>query len=92
MIAKPLLKLKENEKGAKYQASEFQIFYRKAGTVAWENSENVCEHLYLISGEAVITLNDEVETVSWPCEFIFPEKTYHKIEATTDIVFLVFRG
>lgn len=76
--------IKENEKGKTYQADGFKILYRYKDMIAGDNSENVKELIYFISGSAEITLQDK----TWIIEF--PAKTYHKIKALTDISFILF--
>jgi len=82
--------IKENEKGKNYQADNLKILYRYKGTIAGDNSENVEELIYLITGTAEITLKDSTKTVEAPAKIEFPAKTYHKIKALTDISFIMF--
>jgi len=84
--------IKENEKGKTYQANGFKILYRYKGRIAGDNSENVKETIYFITGSAEITLRDKTWTVEAPAKVEFPVKTYHKIKALTDISFIVFEG
>ena len=82
--------LKENEKGKTYQADGFKILYRYKDKVAGDNSENVEELIYFISGSAEITLKDKVWVIDAPAKVEFPANTYHKIKALTDISFVLF--
>jgi len=82
--------IKENEKGKTYQADNFKILYRYKDAIAGDNSENVKELIYFISGSAEITLGDKTWIVESPAKVEFPAKTYHKIVALTDISFILF--
>jgi len=82
--------IKENEKGTTFQAEGFKILYRHKGKFAGDNDINKYEILYLISGSAKVTILDEIKTIEAPSKFIIPEKTYHKIDALTDIALILF--
>ena len=82
--------IKENEKGKTYQAEGFKILYRYKGKVAGDNSENVEELIYFITGSAEITLKDKTWIIESPAKVEFPANTYHKIKALTDISFILF--
>jgi len=81
--------IKENEKGKTYQADGFKIVYRHKDTISGDNSENVEELIYLVSGSAEVTLKDKTWTAEAPAKIEFPAKTYHKIKALTDICFIL---
>ena len=82
--------IKDNEKGKVYQSDKFQIFYRNKDSISGDNSENVEEEIYLVSGEAEITLREEVKIIKAPIKIEIPAKTYHKIKALTDIIFILY--
>jgi len=84
--------IKENEKGKTYQAGGFKILYRYKGMIAGDNSKNVKELIYFISGSAEITLKDKIWVIESPTKIEFPAKTYHKIKALTDISFIIFEN
>ena len=84
--------IKENEKGKTFQADGFKILYRHKNTIAWDNSENVKELIYFITGSAEITLKYKTWTIISPAKIEFPANTYHKIKALTDISFILFEG
>lgn len=84
--------IKENEKGKVYQADGFKIFYRNKDTVSGDNSENKEELIYLITGSAKVTLKDSTRIANAPEKIEFPANTYHKIEATTDISFILYEN
>ncbi len=82
--------IKKNEKGRTYQADGFKILYRCKGAIAGDNSENVEELIYFITGSAEVTLRDKTWVIESPAELRFPAKTYHRIKALTDISFIIF--
>ena len=82
--------IKEKLEGKNYQTNGFKIFYRHKNTIAGDNTENVRETIYLISGKAEFTLKDKMWTEEAPAKIEFPAKTYHKIKALTDIAFILF--
>ncbi len=82
--------IKKNKKGKTYQANNFKILYRYKNMIAGDNSENVKELIYFITGSAEITLRDKTWTIKSPTEIEFPAKTYHKIKALSDISFIMF--
>ncbi len=82
--------IKENEKGKTYQANGFKILYRYKDMIAGDNSKNVEELIYFITGSAEITLKNKVWIIKSPAKIEFPAKTYHKIKALTDISFILF--
>jgi hypothetical protein len=77
--------IKENIKGKTYQGDGFKVLYRNRGSISGDNENNHKEIIYLITGKASLTLGDKEWEVTAPTRFIFSEKTYHKIEAITDI-------
>ena len=85
------IKLIEDKKeGKNYQADDFKICYRYKDMIAGNNSENVEEIIYLITGTAEITIKDFTRTVKAPAKIELSAKTYHKIRALTDIAFILF--
>ncbi|MBT4349258.1 hypothetical protein HOD19_00545 [bacterium] len=82
--------IKKDERGTKYQAEGFKIFYRDKNTITGDNAENVAELIYFITGSAEITLEDKTWVVEAPAKVEFPAKTYHKIKALTDVSFILF--
>ena len=86
----PMKLIKENEKGKTYQTEKCKILYRNKGSISGDNTENPKELIYLVSGSASVTLGDETWDVRAPGTIEFPKRTYHKIEALTDIIFILF--
>ena len=81
---------KENDKGKTYVTDKCKILYRNKGTIAGENDTAPEELIYLITGTAKITIKEKVFEVEAPAEIFIPAKTYHSIEAITDISFVLF--
>ena len=86
--------LKENDRGKTYEAQtkKFKILYRNKNKIAGDNSENIKELLYLITGSAEITLKNRTWTIEAPAKIEFPANTYHKIKALTDISLVLFEN
>jgi hypothetical protein len=84
--------IKENEKGKTYQADGFKILYRYKDKIAGDNSKNVRELIYFVTGSAKITLENKTWVIESPAKVEFPANTYHKIEALTDINFILFEN
>jgi len=82
--------VKEGGDGKKYQANGFRIYYRNENTITGDNDINESELIYLITGKAEITVKDKTWIVEAPAKIEFPAKTYHKINAITDISFILF--
>lgn len=82
--------IKDNEKGKVYQADSFKIFYRLKGSISGDNSQNTEECIYLLSGSAEVTLENTTWQVQAPVKLVFPALTYHKIEALSDIIFILY--
>ena len=82
--------IKENEKGKTYQADGFKILYRYKDMIAGDNSENVEELIYFVTGSVEITLKDKTWIIKSPAKVEFPANTYHKVKALTDISFILF--
>ena len=81
---------KEDERGKTYQAGDFMIFYRHKDTISGDNSENVKELIYLITGSAEITIKGKTWKAEAPAKIEIPAETYHKIKALTDISFIIY--
>ena len=90
MKTEELKLIKEKDAGKNYQADGFKVFYRYKNSIAGDNDENIKEIIYLITGSAEVTLEDEVEIIEAPAKIVFPANTYHKIKALTDISFVLF--
>ncbi len=82
--------IKENNIGKTCQTDKFKILYRKKGSISGDNSINPKELIYFITGSAKITLKNESWNITSPDIVKIPAKTYHKIEAITDISFVLF--
>ncbi len=82
--------LKSDDRGKVYQADGFKVFYRKKETVSGDNADNPKELIYVLHGKVKFTLQNSTRTVEAPWLMEIPEATYHKIEAVTDIIFIVF--
>ena len=81
--------IKQDYRGKVYETDNLKIFYRKKNSISGDNSENVAETIYFVHGSAEITLEDKAWKIKAPEKIEFPAKTYHKIKALTDIIFVL---
>ena len=81
--------LKEDDRGKVFETGCCKIFYRNKKSISGDNNINPYEKIILIQGKAKVTLDNHVFDIQAPFEFEIKEKTYHKIEAISDIVFLI---
>jgi hypothetical protein len=58
--------IKENKKGKNYVADGFDLFYRYKNTISGDNSENMKEKIYLITGSAEVTIKNSVKVIKAP--------------------------
>jgi hypothetical protein len=86
--------IKSDEKGKTFETStpNFKVLYRNKNSIAEDNTENPEELIFLITGDAEITLKKKTWTATAPTQINFPTNTYHKIKALTDISFIVFEN
>ncbi|MBT3230922.1 hypothetical protein HN358_04060 [Candidatus Uhrbacteria bacterium] len=82
--------IREDSDGQKYQADGFKLYYRNKGSISGDNENNPYEKVYLITGEAKVTIKNLDSIVQSPTYFEIPANTYHKIEAITEISFIIF--
>jgi len=82
--------IKEDNRGKVYQADDFKILYRNKDEVIGDNSENIDELIYFITGSVEITLKNKTWVVDSPTKIDISANTYHKIKALTDISFILF--
>ncbi len=80
---------KNNEKGKIFENKTHQIFNRVKGSISGDNEINPFEKITFISGNAKLTIKDKISEISEPCYFEIPENTYLKIEAVTDVSFMI---
>ncbi|TKJ17157.1 hypothetical protein CEE44_01320 [Candidatus Woesearchaeota archaeon B3_Woes] len=80
--------IKSDERGFMYDCDKLNFISRKKGTTNADHSHNVPEILYLVKGEAELTIGDETKTVEAPVKIEIPEKTHHKLVALSDIEIL----
>lgn len=82
--------IKEDDRGQNFQADDFKILYRHKGKYAGDNNINKHESIYFITGSARITIEDKTWEIKSPAKIEIPKETYHKIDALTDISFVLF--
>lgn len=84
--------LKEGEIGKTFQADGFKILYRNKGSVSGNNEINPKESVFFITGKAKVTVKEKTWEIEAPAHVDFPAKTFHAIEALTDISFVIFEN
>lgn len=84
--------LKENFKGKTYDCGGFKLLYRHRGSISGDNKVNPEENIYLIHGKAIVTIENESTEYNAPAIFKIPAKTFHKIEAISDITMILLEG
>ncbi len=82
--------IKEDSKGKVYRVDDFKIYYRNKGSISGDNSNNPKEVIYLISGSAGVAIKSSQKTLKAPMKIEIPAKTYHKIKALSDVIFILF--
>ena len=87
-----MLKFVKEKNGFKSYQSErgFKIYYGDKGSIAGDNNINPEEVIYLINGKIRIIIDDKIDEFNFPAEIKIPAKIYHKLEALTDVTFIVF--
>jgi hypothetical protein len=83
--------IKDDKRGKVFETDCCKIFYRNKNSISGDNDVNSYEKIIFIEGSAKITLDSNVFEINSPFEVEFPEKTYHKIEALSDIIFIILR-
>lgn len=81
--------IKEDDRGKVFLGDGFKVFYRFKGSVSGDNAINPAEHITLVKGRANVVIADSQREYSSPAQLQIPKKTYHRIEAITDIVFIL---
>lgn len=82
--------IKEKNGFRSYQAASFKVYYGKKDSIAGDNKINSKEKIYLLSGKMHVTIDKVTKLYTAPVELNIPAKTYHKLEALTEIIFLIF--
>ncbi len=77
--------IKSNEDGAIYDCGKVKLIIKKEGSVSADHSHQEAESLFLIDGNAEITLDKDIKKVSSPISIDIPSNIYHKILALTNI-------
>ena len=80
--------LQADERGYMLDCDKLKAGFRKSGSVSGNHSHDVHEILYLIQGEAEITVDTETQTIVSPARIDFPAGSRHTVVAITDIIFL----
>lgn len=85
MNIKDLEIIKSDERGIMYNCDKVKFLFRKKATINANRSHEDLEVLYLVKGEAKLTIGDKTKTVKAPIKIEIPRNTCHKLVALTDI-------
>jgi len=77
---------KEDERGIIYNCDTVGFIIRKKNTISADHTHNEAETLYLVQGEAELTVEDEVVVIKTPAKVVIGSNAYHKLVALTDIM------
>jgi quercetin dioxygenase-like cupin family protein len=76
---------RKDERGIIYRCGSVNYIVRKKGTISAGHTHEEPETIYLIEGEAELTIGKETKNVEAPVKFYVPSNEYHKLVALTDI-------
>ena len=88
MDLKELKTIKSDERGIIYDCDKLNYISRKKGSINANHSHCDYEILYLVKGEAELTIGEETKIIKAPIKIEIPENTYHKLIALSDIEIL----
>ncbi len=80
--------IKSDERGIMYDCDKLNFISRKKDTISADHSHKDPEILYLVNGEAELTIGNEAKKVSAPIRIDIPPNIYHKLVALSDIEIL----
>lgn len=80
--------MQADERGFMLDCDKLRCLFRKKGSISGNHSHEVNEILYLIQGEAELTVDGETETIVAPVRVDLPAGTWHTVVALTDIILL----
>ena len=84
--------IKSDERGIIYYCGKSNFITRKKGTISANHSHEDNEIIYLVKGEAELTIGSETKVVKAPIMFETPPNVYHKLIALTDIDLIIDRS
>ncbi len=80
--------LNKDERGIMYDCDKLKFIEKKKGTINANHEHEVPEILYLVKGEAELTIGKETKNVKASVKISIPANTYHKLIAITEIILL----
>lgn len=83
--------IKSDERGTIYNCGKSRFISRKKGTISASHKHESQEIIYLVKGEAELTIEDETQLVKAPIMFKIDSNVYHKLVALTDIELVIDR-
>ncbi len=82
---------KSDERGIIYNCGKSSFISRKKGSVSANHKHEDPEIIYLVKGEAELTIGDETQIVKAPIMFKTDSNIYHKLIALTDVELVIDR-
>lgn len=80
---------KFDDRNVIYDCGKSSFISRKKGSVSANHTHEQCEVVFLVKGEAELTIGKETQTVKAPVKFESPPNVYHKLIALTDIELVI---
>ena len=91
MNIQPIIPVKADERGERYDIGVIKFVVRKAGTVSADHQHSEPEIMYLIKGQIKLTVGENTQVIDFPAKISVAANEYHKLEALTDFVLLYER-
>ena len=79
---------KKDERGIIYNCNQLNFIQRKKGSINADHTHEDKEVLYLIKGEAELTVGKETKVVKAPLKIEIEPNQYHKLVALSEIFLL----
>ena len=80
-----------DERGVIYNCGKSNFIARKKGTISANHTHDGTEILYLVKGEATLTIGNETKKVQAPIMVTIGANIYHQLVALTDIEIVIDR-
>lgn len=84
--------IKSDDRGVIYNCGKVNFITRKKDTISADHSHQDKEMVYLVKGEAELTIGKETKIIKAPIVFEVPSDIHHKLVALTDISLVIDRS
>jgi quercetin dioxygenase-like cupin family protein len=78
--------IEESEGVVAYDCDKVYYVRLKKGATLSDHTHGHQETVFLMEGEASMTIGDKTEVVKAPAKLVIPADTYHKFTAITDLI------